>query len=305
MIEEEVPAALDGERLDRVVALVAECSRSAAAAMLAAGGVSVDGAAAEVGKVRLRVGQVVRVDPEVLPAEEGPSAEAGVEFAVVHVDDDIVVVDKPAGLVVHPGSGHASGTLVNGLLSRFPDLVGVGERHRPGIVHRLDVGTSGLLVVARTELAYRRLSTALAERTVGRRYTALVWGTPENPQGVVDAPIGRDVRDPTRMAVVVGGRPSRTRYVVLKTYSHPAVAALLECALETGRTHQIRVHLAAIGHPVVGDATYGGVRTAVVCPRPFLHAASLTLDHPRTGTSMTFTSPLPADLVAVEGRFSD
>ena len=182
---------------------------------------------------------------------------------------------------------------------------GVGEDHRPGIVHRLDVGTSGLLAVARTERAYRELVAALASRDVGRVYRTLVWGHPANPVGVVEAPIGRDHRDPTRMAVVVDGRPSRTRYRVLRQYSTPVAASSVECRLETGRTHQIRVHLAAIGHPVVGDATYGGVRPGISCPRPFLHAARLELDHPVTGESLEFESPLPADLAAVEALLGD
>ena len=228
-----------------------------------------------------------------------------VRFTVVHEDDQLIIVDKPAGLVVHPGAGNEHGTLVNGLLARYPELRGVGEDHRPGIVHRLDVGTSGLLAVARTERAYRELVAALASRDVGRVYRTLVWGHPANPVGVVEAPIGRDHRDPTRMAVVVDGRPSRTRYRVLRQYSTPVAASSVECRLETGRTHQIRVHLAAIGHPVVGDATYGGVRPGISCPRPFLHAARLELDHPVTGESLEFESPLPADLAAVEALLGD
>jgi len=210
------------------------------------------------------------------------------------------VIDKPAGLVVHPGAGHPDGTLVNGLLARFPEIAVVGEPHRPGIVHRLDVGTSGLMAVAHSQRAYHALVDALATRDVGRVYRALVWGIPANPIGVVDAPIGRDHRDPMRMAVVVDGKPARTRYRVITEYHEPAEIASLECRLETGRTHQIRVHLAAIGHPVVGDGTYGGIRNPVAAPRPFLHAAALELLHPVTRVAMTFQSPLPPDLGAVE-----
>ena len=210
-----------------------------------------------------------------------------------------VVIDKPAGLVVHPGAGNNEGTLVNGLLARFPDIAEVGEAHRPGIVHRLDIGTSGMLVVARTEHAYHELVHALSQRDVGRVYRTLVWGCPSNPHGVIDAPIGRDHRDPMKMAVVVDGKTARTRYEVLDSYRAPAHVTELECRLETGRTHQIRVHLAAIGHPVVGDAAYGGVRSGVVSPRPFLHAARLEFEHPVTGEELAFESPMPADLLAV------
>jgi 23S rRNA pseudouridine1911/1915/1917 synthase len=305
MIEEEIPHALAGERLDRVVALIAECSRSEAVGLIEAGGVTVDGELHATGKVRLREGQVVTVDPSLLPVPELPAADASVEFTVVYDDDQVIVIDKPAGLVVHPGAGNLDGTLVNGLLARYPDIADVGESHRPGIVHRLDVGTSGLLVVARTQRAYHALVDALSTRDVGRVYRALVWGLPANPVGVIDAPIGRDHRDPMRMAVVVDGKAARTRYQVLRHYRAPADASALECRLETGRTHQIRVHLAAIGHPVVGDPNYGGVRSVITPPRPFLHAAQLEFEHPLTGERLTFTSPLPADLADIEAALEE
>jgi 23S rRNA pseudouridine1911/1915/1917 synthase len=223
---------------------------------------------------------------------------------VVYDDEHVIVVDKPAGLVVHPGAGNVSGTLVNGLLARYPEIATIGEPHRPGIVHRLDIGTSGLMVVAHSVRAYHYLVYALSQRDVTRVYRAMVWGYPANPTGVIDAPIGRDHRDPMRMAVVVDGKSARTRYHVLAAYSAPAEASALECRLESGRTHQIRVHLAAIGHPVVGDGTYGGARHPIASPRPFLHAAELAFDHPGTGESLTFTSPLPDDLIAVEAQFT-
>lgn len=299
MIEEPIPAALAGERLDRIVAMILGCTRAEAAAVVAGGGAVVDGAPATTGKQRLRAGQVVLVDPSLVPVAAPLAADAAVEFDVLFEDQDVIVVDKPAGLVVHPGAGHPDGTLVNGLLARYPEIRGVGQAHRPGIVHRLDAGTSGLLVVARTQVAYDALVAALAARDVRRIYLALVWGHPENPNGVIDAPIGRDPRDPQRMAVVVDGKPARTAYTVDRTYSDPAAVAMLTCRLETGRTHQIRVHLAAIGHPVVGDPTYGGVRQAVACGRPFLHAAELGFDHPVSGAPLSFSSRLPHDLVAV------
>jgi 23S rRNA pseudouridine1911/1915/1917 synthase len=218
---------------------------------------------------------------------------------VVYEDADVLVVDKPPGLVVHPGAGQSAGTLVNGLLARHPELAGVGEAHRPGIVHRLDRDTSGLLVVALTPTAYTTLVGALGDRRVERRYSALVWGVPEAPRGVIDAPIGRSPRQPTRQAVVAGGRPARTRYEVRARYDLPAELALLRCRLETGRTHQIRVHLASIGHPVVGDRDYGGGRDALDVPRPFLHAEHLAFEHPATGAPMAIDAPLPADLATV------
>ena len=299
MIEETIPAALAGERLDRVVALVTGVSRADAAALVAAGGAAVDEQIQHSGKLRLMEGQHLRVDPSLFPRIEPPAPDPSIEFGVVYVDDQVIVVDKPAGLVVHPGAGNPDGTLVNGLLARFPDIADVGQFGRPGIVHRLDVGTSGLLVVARTQMAYDMLVGALSSRDVGRAYRTLVWGFPANPVGIIDAPIGRDHRDPMKMAVVVDGKPARTRYHVVRRYRDVAEVAEVDCRLETGRTHQIRVHLAAIGHPVVGDGTYGGGRPGVSTPRPFLHAAELTFNHPTTGDEMSFTAPLPADLHAV------
>jgi 23S rRNA pseudouridine1911/1915/1917 synthase len=297
VIVETIPPALAGERVDRIVALLTGATRREAADLVAAGSVRVDGEPA-VAKARLRVGQVVEVDDEARPSAV-PEADPAVEFTVVHADDAVIVVDKPVGLVVHPGAGNIDGTLVNGLLARYPELAEVGAPERPGIVHRLDAGTTGLLVVARTPAAYAALVAALAARRVDRRYRALVWGVPDGPSGIVDAPVGRSSREPTKMAVVVGGRPARTRYEVLEAFEAPARCALLECRLETGRTHQIRVHLAAIGHPVVGDARYGGARPAIELDRPFLHATHLGFRHPTTGEPVSFDSPLPADLRAV------
>ena len=297
-VVESVPPALAGERLDRIVALLLDVSRSAATAVIEHGGVVVDGVAAPSGKVRLEEGQVVAVDPDALPVVGPPEADAAVEFAVVHEDEHIVIVDKPAGLVVHPGAGNESGTLVNGLLARYPDLESVGERVRPGIVHRLDAGSSGLLVVARTPAAAESLISQFADHSATRAYLALVWGHPDAPHGVIDAPIGRSRRDPLRMAVVADGRWARTEYVVLDRFDGPADLALLECRLETGRTHQIRVHLSSIGHPLVGDPTYGQRRPRLQVDRPFLHAAELSFVHPGTGETVTYHSPLAPDLAA-------
>jgi 23S rRNA pseudouridine1911/1915/1917 synthase len=304
VIHEEIPPALAGERLDRIVALVTDASRSDAAALVAAGGVEVDGLVTLSGKIRLQLGQQIDVDETKLPTTALPEADPSVEFTVVYDDEHVIVVDKPAGLVVHPGAGNPTGTLVNGLLVNYPEIAGIGESHRPGIVHRLDIGTSGLMVVARSVRAYHSLVYALAQRDVARVYRTIVWGHLANPNGVIDAPIGRDHRDPMRMAVVVDGRSARTRYQVLVTYNEPAEASALECRLESGRTHQIRVHLAAIGHPVIGDGTYGGIRHAITMPRPFLHASELAFNHPSSNEPMAFSSPLPDDLAAVEAQLT-
>ena len=303
-MKEVVPAALSGERVDKVVALLTGLARSEVAALVDAGGVRVGGQAVGARSRRLAEGEELEVDVAVAGSPAGVAADPAVAVAVVHADADVVVVDKAPGVVVHPGAGSQSGTLVAGVLALFPDVAGIGELDRPGIVHRLDKGTSGLLVVARTDEALRSLSAQLKERTVGRRYDALVWGTVEAPAGLVDAPVGRGGRDPTRMAVSAGGREARTRYEVRRRFTTPSPASLLSCRLETGRTHQIRVHLAAIGHPVVGDARYGGARSAALSPRPFLHAAHLDFAHPRTGERLSFDSSLPADLQDVLDGFA-
>jgi len=301
---ERIPAALAGERVDRVVAMLTGLTRAEVSDLIAEGAVAVRGRVVVKPSVRLAEGDELAVEvPDAAP-EPMAVPEPDVEVPIVHADDDVIVVDKPQELVVHPGAGNARGTMVAGLLARFPDLAGVGEPERPGIVHRLDKGTSGLLVVARTPDAYDSLVAQLSSRTVERRYLTLVWGVPEPATGVVDAPIGRSRRDPTRMAVSSTGREARTRYEVLQRFTEPIDAALLECRLETGRTHQIRVHLAAIEHPVVGDPRYRGKRTSFATPRMFLHAHSLTFDHPRTGERISFRSPLPADLQEVLDRLT-
>ncbi|HEY1737961.1 MAG TPA: RluA family pseudouridine synthase [Acidimicrobiia bacterium] len=291
-----VPAALGGERVDRAVALHTGWSRSEVQALVDRELVTVDGRVVAKSR-RLEAGESVAIlgAPEVgvreLLAEDVP-------LEVVYDDDDVVVIAKPAGLVVHPGAGNDHGTLVHGLLARYPDIAGVGADERPGIVHRLDRDTSGLLVCARTEQAYDSLVAQLAERSVERRYDALCWGVPEPRAGVIDAPIGRSQTRRTRMAVSIDGRDARTRYDVCATWARPGVARLT-CTLETGRTHQIRVHLAAIGHPVVGDATYRGARQSLPMDRPFLHAAHLAFIHPVSHEHLSFDMPLPDDLNAV------
>ena len=299
---EPLPDALAGERLDRVVAMLCDLPRSVAAGLVDAGGVQVDGTVQTRRSTRVQEGEVVSLTVPPAPVEAVVEGDDAVEFTVVHEDDHVVVIDKPAGLVVHPGAGHPTGTLVHGLLARYPEIDAVGEEQRPGIVHRLDRDTSGLLVVARTPDALESLSDALRARTVTRRYRTLVWGHVTEPRGLVDAPIARSPREPTRMAVVVGGREARTSYEVVQRYDQPVAVTELVCLLETGRTHQIRVHLQAIGHAVVGDPRYGGARESMPVGRQFLHAEHLAFRHPATGERMAFDSALPADLADVRSR---
>ncbi len=285
--------------------MLAGVSRADAAALIRDGRVLVDSEPVTVGRTLLREGTTVTVR---LPAGNtgAVAAEPGVRFDVVYADDQVAVVDKPAGLVVHPGAGHDTGTLVGGLLDRFPELArlveaGVCAADRPGIVHRLDKGTSGLLAVARTAEAYHHLVEQLSTRTMERRYLALVMGHVADDRGVVEAPIGRSARTPTKMAVTAGGKPARTTYRVLERTGGPGegddqATTLLDVALESGRTHQIRVHMAAIGHPVVGDARYGRPDARLGPGRFFLHASSLRFIHPSTGARLEFSAPLPEDL---------
>ncbi len=294
-----VPAALGGERVDRAVALLTGLARSEVAAQMAAGGVRLNGRTVTTRSHRVAAGDQLEV-PMAAPPAPALEPDPSVAVAVVHADHHLVVVDKSAGVVVHPGPGHRDGTLVQGLLARFPDLarIGVGDAERPGIVHRLDRGTSGLLTVARSADAYYSLVDQLRRRAVERRYLALAWGRVAAAAGVVDAPVGRASSDPTRMAVSAGGRPARTRFRVIETLGDREVT-LLECGLETGRTHQIRVHLASIGHPLVGDDRYRGHRPSVPLARPFLHAHHLSFRHPGSGERVAYSSQLPADLQAV------
>lgn len=292
----DIPAALAGERLDRAVAMLAGVSRAEAADLVSRGAVSVDGTVVTTRSHRLDEGTSVEIDlPERRPGQQ-LEADPSVVVPVVHEDDDLVVVDKPAGVVVHPGAGQHTGTLVHGLLSRYPEIAEVGQADRPGIVHRLDKGTSGLLLVARSSAAYDRLVAMLAAREVERRYRTVVWGHLEAPSGEVDAPIGRSMRQRTRMAVTMRGRPAVTRYQVLQRFEAPVATSELACTLGSGRTHQIRVHLSSIGHPVVGDARYGGARQALEMARPALHAEHLALAHPITTEPLELDSPLPPDL---------
>jgi 23S rRNA pseudouridine1911/1915/1917 synthase len=295
-LTETIPAALDGERLDRAIALVGDLSRSAVARLIDEGAVRVDGVRARSASTRVSEGQQLDVELPA-PVDPRPRADSGVEFEVRHEDESVVVIDKPAGLVVHPGAGHSEATLVHGLVARFPEIADVGEEHRPGIVHRLDRGTSGLLVVARTAAAHEELVRQMSAHEPERIYSALTWGHLESDAGTIDAPIGRSPRHPTRMTVSDQGRRAVTHYRVEQRYSEPRDTTLVTCRLETGRTHQIRVHLRAIGHPVVGDRDYDGGRPGLDPGRPFLHAGKLSFVHPVSGETIAVTAPLPADLV--------
>jgi 23S rRNA pseudouridine1911/1915/1917 synthase len=300
---ETVPELMDGDRLDRVVAMMVGVTRSVAQDLVTGGSVVVNGKIVTSKTAKVTAGAVL--DVTLVDEVEGAGAlvpEPDVAFSVVYEDAQLAVIDKPAGLVVHPGSGNQTGTLVHGLLARFPELapLAVGDRRdRPGIVHRLDRGTSGLLVVARTAEATDSLIGMMSRREVSRKYLALARGKMEADNGLVDAPIGRSDKDPTRMIVTTKGREARTSYRVIERHLVPEPCSYVECTLETGRTHQIRVHLAAIGHAICGDPRYGGKRGAIECPRPFLHAYRLAFTHPFSGEEMEFNSELPDDLVQV------
>jgi 23S rRNA pseudouridine1911/1915/1917 synthase len=307
-----VDAAGAGQRLDAWLAShVPGQSRSRLQSLIEDGRVQLDGAATRP-SLRVRAGQAVRVEiPEAEPATPQPEA---IPLTVVYEDAQLLVVDKPAGLVVHPGAGCPSGTLVNALLHHVKDLSGVGGVLRPGIVHRLDKGTSGLLVVAKNDETHRSLAWQFAAREVDKEYLALVVGVPARASGTITAAIGRDPVHRKKMSVRARkSREARTSYTVVEAFDG---AALLRVRIMTGRTHQIRVHLAALGHPVAGDRTYGGVRPAAsrgrdsrgalqALERPALHAANLAFRHPATGRRLAFESPLPPDLAAVLKRLRD
>lgn len=294
-------------RLDAFLAAhLPDVSRSRVEQLLAAGRIVVNGGVPRK-SYRPAVGDVIEVD--IPPAAPTDVLAEPIPLDIVYEDGDLLVIDKPAGLVVHPAPGHRSGTLVNALLHHVSDLSGIGGILRPGIVHRLDRDTSGLMVVAKNDMTHRALSSALKRREVRRVYTAAAWGHLGVDRLTVDAAVGRSHNDRKRMAVRPDGRPAITRLERLERW--PA-ADLLQAELETGRTHQIRVHLAHIGHAVVGDATYGvhalrgiggsgrqwAVQLAARVPRQFLHANALRFTHPRTGEPLQFESVLPQDLAA-------
>ncbi len=318
-VQIEVAGDAAGGRIDRVLSEHSELSRTRLKALILEGAVTIGGRTIRDPSHRVNVGDVVVVNvPEPEAAEPGGEA---IPLDIVFEDGEIIVIDKPAGLVVHPAAGHATGTLVNALIAHCgASLSGIGGVKRPGIVHRLDKDTTGLMVVAKTDRAHQALAAQFADhgRTgpLKRAYWAFVWGAPAHSKGTVDAPLGRHPRSRDKIAVRKDGRPSVTHWQVLERYpgkdgkktDKPAVS-LIECRLETGRTHQIRVHLAHIGHPLLGDPVYGpGFRTkAARLPaaagavleglgRQALHAYLLAVQHPTTGQQLEFRSELPADL---------
>lgn len=285
-----------GARLDLYVASVRGLSRTQSATLIANGNVTVNGAS-EKASYRTLASDVVDI---VVPPPPGRDiVPEDIPLSIVYEDDALLVVDKPPGMVVHPAPGNWTGTLVNALVGRGGELAEGSGEERPGLVHRLDKETSGLLVVAKTEFAHRTLSAALASRAIRRVYAALCWGHLQDDRIGVDAPLARDPRDRQRMAIVKGGKAARTTFVRVARFDS---VDLVRAHLHTGRTHQIRVHLSSIGHPVVGDDTYGGGggrRLAALPPRRhFLHAAWLRLPHPVTGAMIELRSALPEDLRA-------
>ena len=314
----------DAERLDRVLARHAELSRSRLKALILAGEIAVDDRTIRDPAYRVNAGSriLLRLPP---PDDPVPRPEP-IELAIVYEDEELIVIDKPAGLVVHPAAGNWTGTLVNALIAHCGDsLSGIGGVRRPGIVHRLDKDTSGLLVVAKTDAAHQALAAQFADhgRTgrLERGYLAFVWGVPDRPRGRIDAAIGRHPHARDKMAVREDGRHAATEWQVLARYFGKAapepVASLLECRLETGRTHQIRVHLAHIGHPLLGDAVYGpgfktkaalldpGAREALAAlDRQALHAHILSFEHPKTRRFLQFRSELPLALARLRDSFA-
>ncbi|HEU5333158.1 MAG TPA: RluA family pseudouridine synthase [Actinocrinis sp.] len=291
-----VPDGLDGERVDAALSRMFGLSRTKAAELAAQGRVAIDGAA--VGKSdRVRGGAWLEVE---LPAPPVPVREAAPEpvpgMRIVHDDEHIVVVDKPVGVAAHPSPGWLGPTVVGGLAAAGYRISTSGAAERQGVVHRLDVGTSGLMAVAKSELAYTLLKQAFRDRTVDKRYNALVQGHPDPMSGTVDAPIDRHPKHDYKWAVVAGGKDSVTHYDTIEAYRH---ATLLDIKLETGRTHQIRVHMSALRHPCVGDLTYGAdpkMAQRLGLTRQWLHAVRLSFEHPGSGDWVEFVSPYPDDL---------
>jgi 23S rRNA pseudouridine1911/1915/1917 synthase len=303
-LEFRVEEAHAGERLDRALAALAGVARAQAQRWIEAARVSVNGAPARASQ-RLAAGDRVLADlPAPAPSELAPEAIA---LTLLYQDDALAVLDKPAGLVVHPAPGHASGTLVNALLHHVRDLAGIGGVARPGIVHRLDRGTSGVMVVAKTDAAHAALARQFHDHSIERVYVAFARGAPAQAEGRIERAIGRHPSDRKRMSIVTKrGRAAATRWRVLRRFEKAGVVKL-EIRPETGRTHQIRVHLAAHGLPLLGDATYGRAAAgafARALDRPALHAALLGFVHPTTGERLRFETPLPADLVALEAALA-
>jgi 23S rRNA pseudouridine1911/1915/1917 synthase len=300
-----VPALMDGMRVDRALSMLTGCSRSEATRLIEDRAVTVDGEIVAKPSVQLSEGGLLEA---LLPAagDGAVAPDPSVAVDVVSVHEDFVIVNKGFSQVVHPGAGNEHGTLIAGVLARFPEIgalpgAGCGEVSRPGVIHRLDKGTSGLLAIATTPRGYASLTQQLAERTMERRYVGVVEGHVESRQGIVDAPIGRSTSTPTRMAVRPDGRPARTTYEVVAYLKDPD-RTLVGLSLETGRTHQIRVHMAAIGHPIVNDPRYGQRNERRLDPgRLALHAGRLVLRDPSDGAVVRTVTAWPADLRLLGG----
>ena len=293
----------EGERVDRVIAFFSGLSRSKVSDLISKRLILRNGIPIKKGSEIVHLNDEISMPNLVGEAVEEIASDESIDFEVIFEDDSVIVVSKPSGLIVHPGSGIANGTLVNGLAAQFPDLREIGDPTRLGLVHRLDKGTSGLLIVARTPEALDNLKFQMQERHVHRQYFAIVAGHLESNKGVVDAPLGRDPRNPLKRAVINSGKYARTHYEIDQKYESPFKVSMLNCRLETGRTHQIRVHLAAIGHPVLGDELYGGRTSFNSENRLALHAQMLTFLHPITSNLMHFESPLPAELTSMKAAF--
>ena len=282
-----------GQRLDKSLAVhLAGHSRNRMQQLISQGCVTLAGATITDAARKVKPAETYKVAfPALKPLDIVASSTP---LSIIYEDRDLIVIDKPVGMSVHPGPGHSDDTLVNALLAHCGEsLSGIGGVQRPGIVHRIDKDTSGLLVVAKHDAAHRHLAAQLAERTLKRQYLAVVKGVPRPPYGSIDAPIGRSPKNRKKMAVISSGRAAVTHYTTEQTFEH---AALLRCVLESGRTHQIRVHLSHLGFPIVGDAVYGRKGKLYDFPRQALHAANLTLIHPVTEKKMDFSSPIPQDM---------
>jgi 23S rRNA pseudouridine1911/1915/1917 synthase len=291
-----------GQRLDKALAeTLPELSRAQLQRLIDDGQVTVNGLWVKA-STRLKGGEEITVD--LPPAQPTDLLAESMPLDIRYEDQEIVVVNKPAGLVVHPSPGHPSGTLVNGILAHCPELEGVGGKQRPGIVHRLDKDTSGLIVIAKTDLALRHLQEQFKKRRVKKRYLALVHGRFMRSEALIDAAIGRDPRQRKKMAVIAPGSSARSRVAqtVVRTVQLYQEATLLECWPKTGRTHQIRVHLAFAGHPIVGDQVYGRRRGAFALARHFLHAAGLQFNRPSDNAELNLEAELPAELAALLNR---
>lgn len=299
----EVPEGVDGERVDRGISRLFGLSRTLSAEIAESGWVMLNGEI--VGKSdRLVAGQLLEVQLPEPPAPVSIKAEVIDGMGIIYDDEDIVVIDKPVGVAAHPSMGWTGPTVLGGLAGAGYRISTSGAAERAGIVHRLDVGTSGLMVVAKSEIAYTALKDAFREREVEKIYHALVQGHPDPSSGTIDAPIDRHPRDDWKFAVVEGGKPSITHYETIEAF---AAATLLKIELETGRTHQIRVHMAAMRHPCVGDIAYGAdpvLARSLELTRQWLHAVELSFKHPRSGKKMHFKSEYPSDLANALARLS-